>query len=167
MKSRVCHLKILMFIGLCLLLSTHCEIHSQADVKHKDVVLVVYNNQGKKIHKGTVIFVNDSSLGLKKNGKCITINANRIGSIKTKPSGLKNSPLGSHFRASLRILIEAASSAPEKRWGYMAGEGAVESGKPSVNEVVAGDARTMQPIMNDTFIINGREENWTLFRAHF
>ncbi|WP_242117692.1 hypothetical protein [Aestuariivivens sediminicola] len=167
MKSRVCHLKILMFIGLCLLLSTHCEIHSQADVKHKDVVFVVYNNQGKKIHRGKVIFINDSSLGLIKNGKCITINTNRIGSIKTKPSGLKNRPLGSHIRASLRILIEAASSAPEKRWGYMAGEGAVESSKPSVNEVVTDHACTMESIMNDTFIINGREENWNSFRSHF
>jgi RNase P/RNase MRP subunit p29 len=60
------------------------NITAQELPKKSKIFVRVYNNQGKKIAKGKILKITDSTLVLKKGSKSITVPSSEISYIKTK-----------------------------------------------------------------------------------
>ncbi|WP_242155420.1 hypothetical protein [Aestuariivivens sediminis] len=165
MKSPILLLKTIALVTLGVFINPIA--HSQSDGKGRKDFFRIYDLKKKKIGKGHINFVNDSLIGLRLNGKLKQFKFTDIGVIKTKRSGGHSVLIGSAFGASLGILIGVASANPDKLFGYTATEGAIGFGTlgavggGAVGGVAAGTRRA------ETFIINGKLENWKIFKEQF
>jgi hypothetical protein len=124
----------------------------------------VYNKAGKKINKGTIISITDSSLVLKQGYKTIDILATDIGYIKTKHSEGNNILVASSVSAGILAIFLAATAEPNKMLGYSAGTGAaigIISGAP-LGAVMGGITILFKN--SKTFIINGDIHQWKKFQ---
>src|SRR4051812_24827472 len=109
-------MKILTLVFLVLL--SH-NIYSQ-----KSIFVRVYDLTGKKVNKGHLLTITDTSLQVK--GKSfVDIPVRSIGSIKTKHLVGNNLLVGSTIGVFSMAIIGAASAEPDAEiLGYTAGEGA-------------------------------------------
>jgi hypothetical protein len=133
----------------------------------KPIFVRVYDLTGKKIDKGHVLAISDSSLQLK-NKKAQTIIAVRtIGLIKTKRSAGNNLLTGSLIGASaLAVVVAVGSTEPDAIGGpTTAGEGflvGLAAGLPA--GAVIGSLTI--PFKNSkTFFINGDLMKWKTFQT--
>ncbi|OEI81265.1 hypothetical protein AST99_04680 [Formosa algae] len=69
-----------------------------------NVFVRVYDAQGKKINKGHIVSISDTSLQLVKRGETIDVPINDIGSIKTKYSGWTNVVTGAVLGAGVGFI---------------------------------------------------------------
>ncbi|WP_146035209.1 hypothetical protein [Formosa algae] len=69
-----------------------------------NVFVRVYDAQGKKINKGHIVSISDTSLQLVKRGETIDVPVNDIGSIKTKYSGWTNVVTGAVLGAGVGFI---------------------------------------------------------------
>ena len=77
----------------------------------------VFNLQGKKIHKGYIVFVNDSILGFSKNKNIAKVSFEDIGTIKMKRSGGNNALTAGAIGGVIGALVGMASSDEETKVG--------------------------------------------------
>ena len=120
----------------------------------------MYNLEGKKIKKGKLIFVNDSTLTLNRNGKKFDINFNTIGKIKTKHSGGHNVLIGSLTGFSVGAIGGVANSV----WLYTVEEGAYAGGLLGAAGGAAIGGVTAGFKESETYIINGEIVKWKIFK---
>lgn len=151
-------------LSICVVLVFSTSIHSQESNIEKDIFVRVFNIEGKKIGKGRIAFANDTILKLKKGKKNISIEINKIGSLKTKRSGGNSILVGSIVGMSVGAVLGASTTDPDTSWWLTPAEGATAFGLlgvlggGAVGGIVAG-SKNMQ-----TFIINGDEDRWLIFK---
>src|ERR1044071_4020910 len=90
----------------------------------KAIFVRVYNLAGKKIARGTVFAITDTSLQIKGEKSLPAIPVSNIGSIRTKHSAGNNILIGSLLGTSTMAIIGTATANPDEFLGYTAGEGA-------------------------------------------
>jgi len=124
----------------------------------------IFDLQGKKIYKGRVISITDSSLTLKDN---VTFMATEIGMIKTKRSAGHNIGLG----AAIGAVISASIFI-----GLVSNNGPIDDGAVIVGAlgiVLAPIIGTVAGFISvaiknpQTFEINGNLENWQTFKQYY
>ncbi len=94
------------FIAIALILGI--SVYAQVKNEKKDVFVRVFDLQGKKIGKGKILSISDTSIELK--GKSESpIEVANIGLIKTKHSGGHNVLIGAACGATLFAIIGAVS----------------------------------------------------------
>ena len=158
MKTLLKQIKIMV---LAILLIFSMDAYAQNEAKTQNVFLRVYNLEGKKISKGSIIFINDSLLGLKRSSEKVMISIKDVGFIKTKRSAGNNVLIGAASGAVVFGVMGAASADPND-WifGYTAGEGALVFG--SLGAIGGGAIGGLTSLFkkSETYIINGSEVNW-------
>jgi hypothetical protein len=83
MKTLIKQIKIL---AMAIVLTFSISVYSQKKAKTHNVSLRVYNMEGKKMNKGSVLFVNDSLVGLKNSSEKPKTSMKDIRFIKSKNS---------------------------------------------------------------------------------
>lgn len=143
------------------------NIHAQ-NVKVKSNGFVrVYNLQGKKIGKGKIHKVSETSLQLFRHGETMEFMVDDIGRIKTKRSGGNNVLVGAATGATAFAIVGIATADPDA-WifGYNRGEGALSG---AIFGGTAGAAIGGISILfknSKSFEINGDSEKWKGFTEH-
>jgi outer membrane lipoprotein SlyB len=162
MKTLINQIKIL---ALATVLAFSMDANAQKEVTSHNIFVRVYNMEGKKISKGSIIFINDSLLGLKNSSEKGKISMKDIGFIKTKRSAGNNVLIGAASGATFGVIIGVSSADPDA-WifGYTAGEGAALFG--SIGALGGGAIGGLSSLFkeSETYIINGSEVNWNSFR---
>ena len=152
-------------VMLILALLFSINVIAQNEVKKNYMFVRVYNLEGKKINKGIVFTVTDTTLQLKRNGRYENILFNSIGLIKTKHSEGHNVLMGSVIGASSMALLGAASADPDA-WifGYSAVEGAAAGGVlGGISGAVIGGI-TILFKNSKSYLINGDLSKWKAFQ---
>ena len=116
-NTKPAFLKLLIFLFFTSLSYTACA--------QKQIFVRVFNLSGKKIYKGNVFAVTDSSLQLTGRKGTINISESNIGFIKTKRSAGSNIFLGSVIGGFAGGIVGATTADPDNYLlGYTAGESA-------------------------------------------
>jgi len=145
-------------ITLVLLILLSNNIYSQ-----KSIFVRVYDLAGKKVNKGHVLNITDTSLQLE--GKSpVDIPVDSIGSIKTKHSAGNNLLIGSIIGASSVAIIGAVTAEPEGAIvEYTAAEGAAAGALIGIPVGAAIGGLTILFKNSKTFLINGDVMKWKAF----
>ena len=152
-------------VMLILALLFSINVIAQKEVKKNDMFVRVYNLEGKKINKGIVFTVTDTTLQLKRNGRHENILFSSIGLIKTKHSEGHNVLMGSVIGASSMALLGAASADPDAMiFGYSAGEGAAAGGVLGGISGAAIGGITILFKNSKSYLINGDLSKWKAFQ---
>jgi hypothetical protein len=133
----------------------------------KSIFVRIYDLRGRKIYRGDVYTVSDSSLSLIGKTAPVNIPVSMIGSIKTRHSAGNNVLIGSIIGATTGSIIGAASADPHSE-GFSigpqtAGEGALGGiliGAP-LGAAVGGLTAVFKNV--DIFSINGDRLRWKEF----
>jgi len=154
-------MKNLFFIALIL----SFNISAQELTEKANTFVRVYDLQGKKISKGNILSISDTSLELKyaKGSKKIT--SNIIGLIKTKHSGGNNVLIGAATCGTIFAGMGAATADPDDwMFGYTASEGAI--GGAVAGGVIGGAIGGITILFKNSksYIINGDELKWKEFK---
>ncbi|MEN3325079.1 hypothetical protein VP395_15180 [Mariniflexile soesokkakense] len=163
MKTLIKQIKILVFT---IVLMFNMGIYAQNELKTHSIFVRVYNLEGKKISKGSIVFINDSILGLKNSIEKKKISLKEIGFIKTKRSAGSNVLIGVLAGTTIGAIAGASSADPDDWFlPYTAGEGAVIFGGIGAlgGGIIGGF--TALPKKVETYIINGDKDKWLLFRG--
>jgi len=112
-----------LILVITLILSSN--VCAQNGLENTNVFVRVYDLQGKKISKGKILSISETSLQLNRKGESMNIPVESIGSIKTKRSAGNNVLFGAATGATTMAILGAATADPDA-WifGYTAGEGA-------------------------------------------
>lgn len=155
-------MKTLIFI-ITLILSIN--VCAQNEFENTDVFVRVYDLQGKKIGKGKILSISETSLQLNKKGNSLTVPLANIGSIKTKHSGGNNVLIGAATGAAVMAVLGAATADPDA-WilGYTAGEGAAAGAILGGTAGVAIGGITILFKNSKSFEINGELEKLLAFK---
>lgn len=142
-----------------------CQFLCSSVIGQKQDFLRVFDNERNKIAKGRFISATDSSLILKKGTDTLVVLMQDIYSVRTKRSTGNNILIGATTGAVVSSVFFAASADPDA-WifDYTAGEGVLIgliTGLP-VGAAVGGITSIFKNSKN--FIIDGRPENWKIFR---
>ncbi len=115
MKNLILVITLILSINVC----------AQNGLENTNVFVRVYDLQGKKISKGKILSISETSLQLNRKGESMNIPVESIGSIKTKRSAGNNVLFGAATGATTMAILGAATADPDA-WifGYTAGEGA-------------------------------------------
>ena len=151
-------------VMLILALLFSINVIAQKEVKKDYMFVRVYNLEGKKINKGIVFTVTDTTLQLKRNGRHENILFSNIGLIKTKHSEGHNVLMGSVIGASSMALIGAASADPDAFLGWTAGEGAAAGGVIGGISGAAIGGITILFKNSKSYLINGDLSKWKAFQ---
>lgn len=138
--------------------------NAQNEEKKHDIYLRVYNLIGKKINKGSLIFINDSLLGLKDGSKQANISLREIGFIKTKRSVGNNMLISAASGAALGAIIGVSTADPDSFLGYSAGEGALGFGAIGALGGAAIGGISIAFKNSETYIIEGDLVKWKIFK---
>ncbi len=101
------------YVILSLTLMFCLNIGAQNSIKAKRGFVRVYNVQGKKIGKGKILNISETSLQLTRHGEKTSFMVTEIGRIKTKRSGGNNILVGALSGAVAMAIISAASNDPD------------------------------------------------------
>lgn len=155
-------MKTLIFV-ITLILSIN--VCAQNEFENSNVFVRVYDLQGKKIGKGKILSMSETSLQLYKKGNSLTVPIGNIGSIKTKHSGGNNILIGAATGAAVMAILGAASADPDA-WilGYTAGEGAAAGAILGGTAGVAIGGITILFKNSKSFEINGELEKLIAFK---
>ena len=152
-------------VMLILALLFSINVIAQKEVKKDYMFVRVYNLEGKKINKGNVLVITDTTLVIKGKRGYENIPVNGIGLIKTKHSEGHNVLKGAVIGASSMALLGAASADPDAMiLGYSAGEGAAVGGVLGGISGAAIGGITILFKNSKSFIINGNLSKWKVFR---
>ena len=157
-------MKTLLF-SLTLVLS----INSFAQKKTKTPFLRVFNLEGKKIAKGKLLRITDSTLHLKAKYKNEDIYFSDIGIIKTKRSVGNNIITGASIGGGTLFIIGAAAKtrSNSNSLTLSRGEGSIAGpiiGIPA-GSLLGGVTSLFKK--SKTFEINGNQEQWISFKTLF
>ena len=149
-----------LFFAIALILSIN--VCAQNGFENTNVFVRVYNLQGKKISKGKIFSISETSLQLKGKREPVIIAASSIGLIKTKHSGGNNVLMGAATGATGLAILMAASAGPDDLFdpGGAAAAGAFLGG-------IAGAAiggLTSLFKNSKSYIISGDELKWKEFK---
>lgn len=100
---------------LLIVLIVNTTIYGQTENSIKETFVRVYNLNGKKLNKGKVFSITDSTLILKKSNGTKSIDLKIIGMLKTKRSAGNNILIGSLIGGASGALIGAATSEEETK----------------------------------------------------
>ena len=146
-------------------LTLSINISAQNELKNSNIFVRVFDLQGKKINKGKIFSISETSLQLIKKGENIKINFSSIGSIKTKRSAGNNLLIGAGVGATTLGIIMARPA--EDGWsgdGYSASEGALGG---VVLGGISGTAIGGITILfknSKSYLINGDLSKWKAFQ---
>lgn len=96
-----------------------------ATQSQKTIFIRVFDESGKKSHKGFLSSVSDSSLTIRNGGNLTEISASRVSVIKIKRSFGHTVAISSGIGATGFSIYGAATADPDAFLGYTAGEGAI------------------------------------------
>ena len=114
MKNLIFAITLILGINVC----------AQNVYENTNVFVRVYDLQGKKISKGKILSISETSLQLNRKGESVKIPVISIGSIKTKHSAGNNVLVGAAIGATSMAILGAATADPDAWFGYTAAEGA-------------------------------------------
>ncbi len=141
------------------------SFHTFAQTNNSQPFIRIYDLNGKKINKGIVVSITDTSLELENNKGIQQIEIVDIGSIKTKHSTGNNVLWGSSIGAGALAIGGAATGSQDG--GFLVwtpAEGAA-AGLVVGAPLGAGiGALTSLFKKSDTYIINGQASNWDAFK---
>ena len=156
----------ILLLSLALILSANVFAQNTS----KTPFLRVFNLEGKKIAKGKLLQITDSTLTLKRNKKTSEVLFTDIGFIKTKRSFGHNIAIGTVIGAGTMTTISAVSEDSSSSSNYInfsGGEGAIIGtliGAPSGAFVGAITGLFKN---SETFDIQGDQLKWNAFKALF
>ncbi|MDP3313950.1 hypothetical protein [Lutibacter sp.] len=141
------------------------NISAQEEIENATVFVRVYDLQGKKISKGKILSISDTSIQLKGKLEPKEIYFNNISFIKTKHSVGNNLLIGAVSGASFFAILGAATADPDA-WifAYSAGEGAAAGAVIGgiSGSVIGGITALFKN--SKTYAINGDELKWKNFK---
>ncbi len=152
---------ILTLLVLCA--STFC--FSQDEPQTKDIFLRIYNSEGKKIAKGKLVGITDTSITLECKKSNETIDLSEIGSIKTKRSYGHHVGMGTAIGGSAMTVLGAATI--DTNSNLLSGNGfwiGALLGAPS-GAIVGGITGLFKN--SQTFDINNDQAQWDAFKTLF
>lgn len=138
-----------------------------AQEKSKTPFLRVFNLDGKKIAKGRLVQVTDSTLTLRKNKETVNVIFSDVGIIKTKRSFGNNVLTGAGIGAGTVGLLGAVSSGDKGFFQYGPGQGlgvGILIGAP-LGSAAGGLLGLFKN--RKTIEINGNKEQWKAFKNLF
>ena len=145
-----------LFFAIALILSFN--ISAQEGTEKANIFVRVFDLQGKKINKGTIILISETLLQVSRNGEYVEIPVDSIGLIKTKRSAGNNVLIGAASGAIPMALLGAATADPDAwLFNYSAGEGAAAGAFIGGTAGAAIGAITILFKNSTSFIINGDE----------
>ncbi|WP_223552282.1 hypothetical protein [Aestuariivivens sp. NBU2969] len=155
MKNLIFAITLILSINVC----------AQNEIENTNVFVRVYDFQGKKIGKGKILSISETSLQLYRKGESVKVMVNGIGSIKTKHSAGNNVLVGAATGATTMAILGAATADPDA-WifAYTAGEGA------AVGALLGGTAGAVSGGISilfknsKSYDINGDMEKWKAFK---
>ena len=155
-------MKILIF-AITLILSIN--VCAQNGFENTYVFVRVYDLQGKKIGKGKIFSISETSLQLNRKGESVKIPVSSIGFIKTKHSEGNNVLVGAVIGATTMGIFGAITAEPDAIiLGYSASEGAAAG---AIGGGIAGAAIGGITILfknSKSYIINGDKGKWKAFK---
>lgn len=155
----------LSMVMLILITISNMNIYAQNQIGDKKMFVRVFDFEGKKIGKGYVAKVADSTLELSRSNEYLSISLKEISYIKTKRSTGSNALIGSIAGATTLGVLGAATADPDA-WifGYTAAEGASAFGL--VGAIGGGAIGGLTSVFKNskTFVIEGDKDKWELFR---
>ena len=132
----------------------------------KTMYVRVYYFEGKKINKGHVVMVTDTSLHLKRDTATVNIPVKSIGKIKTKRSEGNNVLVGSLNGVVTAAIIGAASADPDAMiLAFTAAEGAAIGAIFGLPAGAAIGGLTILSKNSESYLINGDLTNWKEFQS--
>lgn len=140
-----------------------CSILYAQETKSKKVPFVrVYDLNGKKISKGRIASLTDTSLVVGSKEKPVNIDVSRIGFIKTKRSAGNNILWGAAIGAGTGAILGLASGGENEFWGQ--GEGA--GGFGLILGVMGAGTGAITAIFkkSETYAIDGDLSKWKTFK---
>jgi hypothetical protein len=142
-----------------LLIAVACSVSAQ-----KSIFIRVFDLAGKKINKGHMVAVTDSSLSLEGKPLPVIVPLSAIGFIKTKRSAGNNLLIGSIVGASSMAILFAATAEPDAEFvSYSAAEGAAGGALLGLAFGAAIGALTIPFKGSKYYPINGDRTNWKQF----
>ena len=123
----------------------------------------IYDLKGKKIYRGHVASVTDTSLQLR--GKDHSIPVSTIGSIRTKHSAGNNILIGALIGTTSMTIVGVASVDPDALAPSTTGEGAAVGVVVGVPLGCLIGALTIPFKNSKNYLINGDAEKWKAFRS--
>ena len=152
-----------LIFAITLLLSFN--IYAQEKFDKANIFVRVYNLQGKKIGKGKILSISETSLQLNRNRKSVKIPVRSIGSIKTKHSAGNNVLVGAATGATTMAILGTATADPGAGiLAYTAGEGAAAGALLGGTAGAAIGGITILFKNSKSYEINGDMEKWKAFK---
>jgi hypothetical protein len=155
MKNLIFMITFILSINVC----------AQNEFEITNVFVRVYDMQGKKIGKGKIISISETSFQLYRKGESVKVLISGIGSIKTKHSAGNNVLVGSAIGATTMAMLGAATAEPGALiYGYSAGEGAAAGVLLGGTAGAAIGGITILFKNSKSYEINGDIEKWKAFK---
>lgn len=155
MKNLIITITLILSISVC----------AQNKFENANIFVRVYNLEGKKISKGKIISISETSLELKWKRESAKIMVNEIGSIKTKRSAGNNVIVGAGTGATVLAFLGAATADPDA-WilGYTVAEGAAAGALIGGTTGAAIGGMSILFKNSETYEINGEIERLKAFK---
>jgi hypothetical protein len=155
-------MKSLIFV-ITLILSIN--VYAQNELENTNIFVRVYDLQGKKIGKGKILSISETSLQLYRKGESVKVMVDGIGSIKTKHSAGNNVLIGAATGATTMAILGAATADPDA-WisGYTTREGAAAGALLGGTAGAAIGGITILFKNSKSYEINGYMEKWKVFK---
>ena len=152
----------LKILVLTLALLSSITFYAQKEKNKAAPFIRVYDRDGKKISKGRIVSVTDTSLITGPREKPVTIDVSKIGFIKTKRSAGNNILWGTAIGAGTGAILGLASGGESEWWGK--GEGA--GGFGLIFGAMGAGIGAITAIFKKpkTYPINGDLSKWEAFK---
>ncbi len=148
-------------LSLALFIAFSCSVWAQ-----KTIFIRVYNLSGKKINKGHLLSVTDSTLLLEGKNSSLIIPVTSIGFIKTNRSAGNNLLIGSLAGGATLAIAGAVSSNPDKTiLSFTPAQGAATGAAIGLPVGAMIGALDMLFKHSKKYLINGDTIKWKLFQA--
>lgn len=148
-------------LTVVLLIAFSCNVFAQ-----KTMYVRIYNFEGKKINKGHVVMVTDTSLQLRGDKETVNIPVKSIGLIKTKRSAGNNVLVGSIIGVVTAAIIGVVTADPDAMIvSITAEEGAAIGAILGLPAGAAIGGLTILSKKSKLYRINGNLTNWKEFQS--
>jgi len=158
----------LSIVMLILVTFSSINIYGQNQIREKKMFVRVFDFDGKKIGKGYISVVTDSTLELSRSNEYLSLPLRNINYIKTKRSIGSNALIGSIAGSTTLGVLGAASADPDA-WilGYTTAEGTLAGGL--IGAIGGGAIGGITSIFKNSknIVIEGDNEKWKIFKDNF
>ena len=141
------------------------QLSSQNEIRERKIFVRVFDFEDKKIAKGYLRVVTDSTLELSRSSEYLSIPLKNINYIKTKRSTGSNALIGSITGATIIGILGIATADPDAwLFGYSAAEGALAGGL--IGAIGGGVIGGITSIFKNskTIYIEGDSMKWNFFK---